>query len=62
MTTSNRYIFKLSTHMGALLKELDKIDPVWYNSSMKSEYRNFDGNIYNTGGANNATLPNNRKQ
>ena len=44
-------VVKLSCKVRELCRELDKIDPVWYNSSMKSEYRNFDGNINNTGGA-----------
>ena len=47
MTSS--FIFKLDTHVGALLEELDKIDPVWYNASMTSPYRSFGGSIYSEG-------------
>ena len=35
-----------------LLRELDKIDPEWYNSGVVAEYRKFGGNIYNTWGPN----------
>ena len=33
-----------------LLRELDKIDPEWYNSGVVAEYRKIGGNIYNTWG------------
>jgi hypothetical protein len=42
----------IRTTMRSLLKELDKIDPEWYNAGAEGEYRNFAGNIYNTGGPN----------
>jgi len=35
-----------------LLRELDKIDPEWYNNWVVAEYRKFGGNIYNTWGPN----------
>jgi hypothetical protein len=35
-----------------LLRELDKIDPEWYNNWVVAEYRKFGGNIYNTWGTN----------
>jgi hypothetical protein len=49
---TSRYVIKLSCKVRGLCRELDKIDPVWYNASMNSPYRNFDGNIYKQGGAN----------
>ena len=42
----------IRTTVRSLLKELDKIDPKWYNAEVDGEYRKFGGNIYNTGGAN----------
>jgi hypothetical protein len=50
--TVTNLIFKLDTHVSALLEELDKIDPVWYNANMNSPYRNFGGSIYSTEGMN----------
>ena len=41
----------IRTTVRSLLKELDKIDPKWYNAEVDGEYRKFGGNIYNTGGA-----------
>ena len=38
--------------MRALLLELDKIDPDWYNTEVDGEYRKFGGNIYNIWGSN----------
>lgn len=35
-----------------LRKELDKIDPVWYNTGAVAEYRKFGGSINNTPGRN----------
>ena len=52
MTSKRRYIIKLSCKARELCRELDKINPVWYNAVGRSEYRNFDGNIYKQGGAN----------
>jgi hypothetical protein len=41
----------LCTTVRALLEGLDKISPEWYNTGVGPAYRNFAGNIYNTGGA-----------
>jgi hypothetical protein len=42
----------IRTTVRSLLKELDKLDPGWYNTEVGGEYRKFEGNIYNTWGAN----------
>ena len=47
-----KYIIKIICKAGELCRELDKIDSVWYNATVESEYRNFDGNIYRKGSPN----------
>jgi len=42
----------IRTTVRALLEELDKIDPEWYNAEAGGEYRKFGGSIYSIWGAN----------